>query len=199
MKEVEIRLAIESDVVQILEIYVPFIRNGVTSFELNVPTIDEFWQRIDKIHQESPWLVCCIDGQVAGYAYACGHRSREAYLRSRELSVYVSGEYRKRGIAKALYESVIDIIKHQGFTNVLAGIVIPNEKSIAFHTKMGFKQVGIYEKVGYKFGKFHSVAWYQLFIGNEQEVLPLKPLQEQMEEASTKSFLQQQANSINLN
>jgi len=93
---------------------------------------------------------------------------------------------------------VIELIKHQGFTNVLAGIVIPNEKSIAFHTKMGFKLVGTYEKVGYKFGKFHDVSWYQMFIGNEKEVLPLKSLQTVMQQTSTIDFLQNQANNINI-
>ena len=172
-----LRLAKPEDCAGILEIYGPFIKDTATSFESEIPTVEEFWERVQKVLEESPWLVCEWDGIIAGYAYASAHRSRAAYQWTRELSVYIHPDFRKKSIAQALYTATIEILKMQGYCNILAGITMPNEASLRFHQQFGFKTLGIYEKVGYKFGEWQDTHWLQLFIGDPEKSAPaLSPL-----------------------
>ena len=163
---INIRLAREEDSSAMLAIYAPYITDSTTSFELEVPSEKVFWQRVQKVLQQTPWLVCEWDGQLAGYAYAGAHRSREAYSWSTELSVYVHPGFRKRNIATVLYQAVVDIVRLQGYCNILAGITLPNPVSLAFHKNFGFSSIGVYRKVGYKFGAWRDTHWLQMFIGD---------------------------------
>jgi len=158
----KIRLAQRKDVPEMLDIYAPFILNTVTSFELNVPSEEEFWQRIVHKLEQYPWLVCEIDGKIAAYAYAGEHRARAAYQWNAELSVYVGEGYKKRGIASAMYRCLVEIVELQGYCNILAGISLPNPASVRFHEQFGFNLVGIYHKIGYKFGKWVDVGWWEM-------------------------------------
>lgn len=174
---ITLRLAKPEDCAGMLEIYEPFIKNSATSFESEVPGTEVFWERVRKVLRESPWMVCEWDGIIAGYAYASAHRSRAAYQWTRELSVYIHPDFRKKHIAQALYTAMIEVLKMQGYCNILAGITMPNEASLKFHQQFGFKPLGIYEKVGFKFGKWQDTHWLQLFIGDPQKGAPaLKPL-----------------------
>ncbi|MFT4759126.1 MAG: L-amino acid N-acyltransferase YncA [Paraglaciecola sp.] len=155
----KIRLAKRSDVAGMLAIYVPFILETSISFEMRVPSEDEFWGRVEKVLAKTPWLVCVINGEIAGYAYAGDHRERTAYQWNREFSAYISPKYHQRGIASAMYNSLIEIIQLQGYQNALSGITLPNDKSVGFYENFGFKSIGIYHNVGFKFGQWHSVGW----------------------------------------
>ncbi|MCF2150552.1 GNAT family N-acetyltransferase [Desmonostoc muscorum LEGE 12446] len=65
-----IRLADENDASKILEIYAPIVQETTISFELEPPSKTEFQNRIKSYQQQMPWLVCEINGELAGYAYA---------------------------------------------------------------------------------------------------------------------------------
>ena len=163
-----IRLPTPADVTAMLGIYTPFVLDSAVSFETEVPSAAVFWGRIQEVLDEAPWLVAEIEGTIAGYAYASKHRSRSAYRWTRELSVYVGENYRKRGIGKALYSILIRLLQQQGYTNVLAGIALPNDPSVRFHESMGFRPIGIYHRVGYKFGAYQDVGWWELSICEEE-------------------------------
>ena len=164
-----IRLATPADTQAMLDIYAPYIQSSTTSFEIEVPSLKEFQRRIDHVLKITPWLVSTINGTVAAYAYASSHRSRQAYQWSREVSVYVHDDFRKRGLATALYTTLVELLKTQGISNILAGIVLPNPVSISFHTHFGFQPVGIYHNVGYKMGQWCDVSWWELFVGKPNE------------------------------
>ena len=163
----KIQLAKKEDVNNMLQIYGPFILNTAVSFESTIPSEKEFWERIKKVLVEAPWLVCKSDNKVIAYAYASAHRSRAAYQWSRELSVYVHQDWRAKGIAKALYHSLIELLKLQGYRNTFIGITLPNIASVKFHEKMGYKAVGVYHKVGFKNGQYHDVGWWEMLINDE--------------------------------
>lgn len=169
---INIRLASQEDVEQMLAIYTPFVEDTTVSFETIVPNRKTFAERLEK---NSPWLVCTWDKEVAGYAYACPHRSRGAYEWSKELSVYVHPDFRRKGIASVLYRVIITILKEQGYCNVLAGITLPNPTSLSFHVSIGFQPVGIYRKVGYKFNAWQDVSWWQMFLQDPSKS-PLTPI-----------------------
>lgn len=170
-----IRLVQESDVEQMLAIYAPFIQETPTTFELEVPTIEQFQQRIHIILEHAPWLVCEIEGEILGYAYASQHRQRAAYQWSVESSVYVGDKFRRKGVGIALYTSLFQLLQLQGFYNVYAGITLPNLASVTLHENLGFSQIGIYDLVGYKLGKWHNVGWWQLSLQSERSI-PVSPL-----------------------
>ena len=69
-----------------------------------------------------------------------------------------------QGIGKQLYEVLLQKLSGIGLHGAYAGIALPNDASVNLHAALGFRKVGVYEEVGYKFDKYWSVAWYELRI-----------------------------------
>lgn len=157
----KIRFATRDDASQLLAIYAPFITDSAVSFELEVPSLEDFRKRMEAIQSFYPFLVYETDGKIAGYSYASKHHDRAAYLYSVNLSIYILSEYQRKGIGRKLYSCLFDILIKQGFYTAIAGITLPNEKSVGIHKAMGFQEVGVYRKVGYKFGNWRDVIYLQ--------------------------------------
>ncbi|GAB1539019.1 GNAT family N-acetyltransferase [Scytonema sp. NUACC21] len=154
-----------------LTIYAPIVRETTISFELEPPSEAEFQKRIASYQQQMPWLVCEVNSEVVAYTYASPYRTRMAYQWSVESSVYVSVNHRRKGIAKALYTKLFQLLQLQGFYNVVAAIALPNQPSVAVHEAVGFSPVGVFHRIGYKFGKWHDVGYWQLSLQSEQSFL----------------------------
>ncbi len=157
------------------------------SFETELPSINEFGLRITQILTNYPWLVAELEGNIIGYAYACKHRHRSAYLWSVETSVYIKHTFERKGIATGLYTALFEILKIQGYKTALAGITMPNEKSVEFHKSFGFSSIGVFDHIGYKANAWHSTSWWQRPISNYNDS-PKKPLI-MKEIAGTSQFL----------
>jgi phosphinothricin acetyltransferase len=156
-----IRLADVRDGTAVAAIYRPAVTDSATSFELEPPDGAEMGRRIERVSARTPWLVCEVAGEVVGYAYAGLHRERPAYQWSVEVSAYVRGDAHRTGVARALYTSLFAALVVQGFRNAYAGVTLPNAASVGLHTAVGFSPVGVYRGVGYKFGAWHDVAWFE--------------------------------------
>lgn len=156
-----IRQARHEDAKAMLAIYRPFIEHTVVSLETVVPSEVEFAQRVDERQRTHEWLVAELDGTVIGYAYGSKHRARGAYRTSCEVSAYVADAAQGRGVARLLYERLLERLAELGYCNALAGIAMPNDTSVAFHLAMGFTLVGVYHHVGFKHGAWRDVAWYE--------------------------------------
>lgn len=159
-----IRLATPQDAKGILAIYAPYISNSSFTFEADVPSEKDFAERINTYLENWPWLVCEIDGIIAGYAYGAKYRERIGYQWCVESSIYIHDDFMRKGIAKNLYNALIELLKLQDYRNVYAVINLPNDKSVKFHEDCGFKWFATYENVGYKLGKWKTVGWWQLII-----------------------------------
>ena len=170
-----LRLASPGDADGILAIYAPYIESTSFTFETEVPSTEEFAERIKTYLINWPWLVCERDGKIAGYAYATKHRERVAYQWCTESSIYIHDEFQNTGMGKALYTALLAILRTQGFNNVYAVINLPNDKSVAFHESLGFGYFATYENAGYKLGKWKNVGWWKLSI-NEYRNEPLAPI-----------------------
>src|SRR5688500_12472648 len=158
-----------SDASAVREIYAPFVSDSATSFELVPPDIAAMEQRIRELTVQYPWLVFEADGTVLGYAYASSHRTRWAYQWCVEVSVYVHERARRRGVARALYGALFDVLRRQGYVNAYAGITLPNPSSVGLHESLGFVPIGVYSRVGFKFGRWHDVAWLELRLTGDAE------------------------------
>lgn len=164
---VTIRQATSKDAAQILEIYSPFCGDSGVSFEVRPPTIEEMESRIDNTTKRYPWLVCERGGLILGYAYAGPYRQRAAYRWAVEVTVYVRDGSQRKGVGRALYTVLFCILRLQRFHKAYAGTTLPNPASVGLHKAMGFEPVGVYRGAGYKAGKWHDVAWWQLSLQPE--------------------------------
>jgi phosphinothricin acetyltransferase len=163
-----LRLATEADAGAVAAIYAPFCDASAVSFEYKAPTTDEMAARIRTVTEQHPWLVVEESGTVGGYAYAGPHHERAAYGWALNAAVYLGDGYRGRGIGRALYAALFDVLRMQGYFKVCAGITLPNPASVGLHTAMGFQLVGVYSGIGYKRGAWHDVAWYELALQAER-------------------------------
>ena len=156
-----IRLAEAGDGPALAEIYRPSVTDNATSFELHPPDGAEMARRAAQCMERTPWLVYESQGHVLGYAYGGTHRERAAYQWSVEVSAYVHGDAHRQGIGRALYASLFAALVFQGFRNAYAGVTLPNEVSVKLHLSVGFTPVGVYRGIGYKFGAWHDVGWFE--------------------------------------
>ena len=146
-----IRPAKLSDAPAIQAIYAPYVEKTAITFEYEVPSVQEFENRINKTLETYPYLV----------ADASTYYARTAYNWTTELSIYLHEDARGRGLGSQLYDALEKELKKRGFLRFLACIAVPNEASITMHEKRGYVQVAHFPKVGYKFGKWHDIVWMQ--------------------------------------
>ncbi len=175
-----IRFATPKDAKAILSIYAPYIEHSAVTFEYDVPTEEEFAARIAEITARYPWLVYEEDGEILGYAYGGPDHTRAAYQWTVEASVYVDEKAQGRGIGKALYEVLFDILKKQNFCVCYAIIIEENITSIKMHEKFGFYKIGYAKNSGYKLGAWHSVVTMEKplneFLVPPKPVIPITEL-----------------------
>ena len=156
-----VRAATEADAEAIAAIYAPYVLETPISFDEKPPSADEMRLRVASIQETYPFLVF-DDGQgVMGYAYGSMHRAKPAYRWSVETTVYTARHLHRRGIGRALYTSLLDILTRQGFHLALAGIVPPNDASVGLHQAMGFVYLGTFPEIGFKHGRLHDLGWWR--------------------------------------
>jgi L-amino acid N-acyltransferase YncA len=156
-----VRRATADDAPAIRAIYAPIVEATAISFEEVAPGVEEMGARIAAA---LTFLVAERDGAVLGYAYAGAHRARAAYRLSVDVTIYVDERARRSGVGARLYGELLPELKRQGFHAAFAGIALPNSGSVALHESVGFTPVGVYREVGFKFGRFHDVGWWQMVL-----------------------------------
>lgn len=149
------------DAEKLLTIYAPYIKETAITFETEVPSLKEFQERIQQIQEKFPYLVAEVDGEILGYAYAHTYYGRAAYDWTVEVSIYVDRSRQHAGIGSKLYDTLETELTKQNLINFLACISLPNEPSIRFHEKRGYKQVAHFHKIGFKLGQWHDIIWMQ--------------------------------------
>jgi phosphinothricin acetyltransferase len=154
-----IRIATDNDISAILNIYKPYIEGTAITFEYAVPSLAEFTNRFHSIVSQYPWLVCEIDGEIAGYAYGGPTFERTAFQWDAELSIYLDPRYHKRKIGTALYYCLFDLLSIQGYYNIYGVITSDNQISIELHKALGFTEFAVFKNTGYKLGKWYDVTW----------------------------------------
>ena len=167
-----IRSATTGDAKRLLEIYAYYVQNTAISFEYDVPSVEEFRNRIEKTLKQYPYLVLEEDGVIQGYAYAGAFVGRAAYSHCCEVTIYLDHCAKGRGYGRALYEALEQALKDRGVRNLYACIGDPiaedeflTRNSEQFHRHMGFSKVGTFHKCGCKFGRWYNMIWMEKTIG----------------------------------
>ncbi|MBB3219789.1 arsinothricin resistance N-acetyltransferase ArsN1 family B [Pseudoduganella umbonata] len=159
-----IREARPGDAAAIAAIYNPYIEDTTVSFEEVAVSAGDMGGRIAAVQDGAlPWLVLELpDGAIAGYAYATAWRVRHAYRFSVETSVYLARGSERQGHGTALYLALLERLRARGCHLAIAGIAQPNDASVALHEKLGYKKVAHFGEVGFKFGRWLDVGYWEL-------------------------------------
>jgi L-amino acid N-acyltransferase YncA len=169
-----IRPAQPRDLAVITAIYDDAVRHGTASFELDPPDEAEMARRYETLRAGGyPYLVAELEGDIVGYAYAGPYRARPAYRWSVEDSVYVAPQAQRRGIGGALLARLVAEAEAGGFRQMLAVIGdSANTGSVELHRVAGFRLVGTFENVGFKFGRWLDTVLMQRELGRGAAAAP---------------------------
>lgn len=169
-----------ADAEELVAIYAPYVSDMAVSFEYEVPSVEEFRDRIRDIGSKYPYIKAVDEnGEILGYAYAAVFKGRKAYDWSVETTVYIRTDRRKAGVGRALYERLEAELKEMGVLNMNACIAVPKGDdpyltmdSVLFHERMGFRSIGTFHDSGYKFNRWYDMVWMEKMIGEHLEVQP---------------------------
>lgn len=159
---VQIRAVERGDAQDIAAIYNFYIHNTVVTFEESPVSETQMQERINEtLDHDLPYLVAVDDQTVIGFAYASKWKGRCAYRFSVEVTVYLSPDAQARGTGTALYTRLFAELQQRNFHTAIGGISLPNPASIALHEKFGMHKVGHFREVGFKFGQWVDVGYWQ--------------------------------------
>jgi phosphinothricin acetyltransferase len=152
------------DAPAICAIYNHYIKNTVITFEEELLEPPEIKRRIAAVSAKYPWFVREENGEILGYAYANSYRDRSAYRYAAELSIYLKEDRLGEGIGSGLFERLLSELKETKLHALVSAITLPNDRSIALQKKFGFREIACFAEIGFKFGKWLDVAYWELVI-----------------------------------
>ena len=168
-----IRNVVADDAKDLLNKYKYYVTNTAITFEIDIPSLEEFQKRIENIIKKFPYICIELDNKIIGYAYSHEfNNGREAYRYSNEVTIYLDKDYKHKGYGKLLYNELESRLKKLGIINLYACIssTIKSDEyldnnSELFHNHLGYKKVGEFKKCGYKFNRWYDMIWMEKIIG----------------------------------
>lgn len=159
-----IRHGKQDDLPRLLTIYNHYIEHSHATFDTELQTLDQRREWFEGFSEKGPHQLFVVemgDG-IAGYASSRVFRARAAYDRSVETSIYLASERAGMGLGSALYAHLLEVLEEEETVHrAYGGVSIPNEASVALHQRFGFKRVATFSEVGFKFGRYWDVAWFE--------------------------------------
>jgi L-amino acid N-acyltransferase YncA len=158
MEDLRIEPLLEDDWPAVAEIYREGIATRQATFETEVPE----WNAWDEAHLPEHRLVARLGQEVVGWAALMPVSRRAVYAGVADLSVYVAAAARGRGVGRALLEALVDSARAGGLWTLQAGVFPENGASLALHRSLGFRQVGVRERIGRLDGEWRDVVLLEL-------------------------------------
>ena len=159
-----VRMANTQDAEAVVAIYNHYVVNTVVTFEEEPVLAGDMARRMEDVFASSlPWIVADDDGgRVVGYAYATKWKARAAYRFSVETTVYLADGNAHKGLGTRLYTELFRLLKERGIHAAIGGIALPNAGSVALHEKFGMRKVAHFSEVGFKFGRWVDVGYWEV-------------------------------------
>ncbi len=160
----EIRTARDGDLPALVRIYNHYVADTHITFDTEAFTLDSRRTWFDAFSDAGPnrLFVAEVGGQPAGFASSSRFNSRAGYDRSVETTIYLDPDFVGRGLGHRLYTHLLEAIQSEAVVHrAYGGIAHPNPSSIALHERLGFKLAATFHEVGFKFGKYWDVSWYE--------------------------------------
>jgi L-amino acid N-acyltransferase YncA len=156
-----IRAADESDLTGIAAIYGHEARTGISTFDTEPRSIDQWRERLESTAQGDHLMVATGEETILGYAHSSAYRPKPCYAGTRETSIYLTPEAQGQGLGRQMYDDLLGWLVADGIRTVVAAVALPNPASLALHRACGFEEVGVMREVGRKFDRRIDVLWLQ--------------------------------------
>ena len=164
MSDYALREATEADLGAILDIYNDAVLHSTATFDLEPRTWAE-QQRWFQEHRPPYAIFMAAAGDtIFGWGSLSRFRPRPGYRFTAEDSIYVRQDFRGRGIGASLLELLIEAASRGRFHSVMALIDGDNAVSVRLHERLGFRHVGTFREVGFKFGRWLDVVHMQRMV-----------------------------------
>ena len=160
----DIRHADSGDLNRLVEIYNYYVTETHITFDTEAFAVGARTQWFTQFSDTGPHrlLVAELGDEVVGYALSTRFKTRPAYSSSVETSVYLDPQHTGKGVGLELYATLLEQLQdHESVHRAYGGVALPNPGSVVLHEKLGFVRVGSYHEVGFKFGKYWDVDWFE--------------------------------------
>ncbi len=125
-------------------IFTEGIKTGNATFETEAPD----WDRFDAAKLPDHRFVAMDGDAVVGWTALSPYSSRHVYRGVAEVALYVTAAARGQGVGRALLQALIASTEADGVWTIQAGIFPENTASLALHESLGFRRVGVRERLG---------------------------------------------------
>lgn len=170
------RATLVQDLPEIQRILEREVREGVAHFGYEPPTVDQLQAEFEAAVDRFPWFSALDEhGVLIGFAKANVWKPREGYSRTAEIGVYAAVGQQGKGVGSALYEQLLPKLWAMGFHHLVAGIRLPNDPCVRLHEKYGFRKVAHFTQMGFKFGLWQDVGYWELLEPEAESQLPAAP------------------------
>ena len=161
MAEVSIRSALRADIPRLTEIYNHYVIHTPVTFDLEPYTVEKRMEWFGQFAATGRHrlLVAEENGILMGYAGSMRWRPKAAYDTTVETTIYTAQEAVGKGLGRKLYAALFEALARENVHRLVGGFTLPNAGSQKLHEHFGFRTVGVFSEVGYKFGKYWDVQW----------------------------------------
>jgi phosphinothricin acetyltransferase len=136
-------------------IYTQGIATGDATFDTEAPD----WEQWDAGHHEACRLVARdAHGDLVAWAALSPVQRKSAYRGVAEGSLYVREDARGTGVGRQLSRALIERSEAAGFWMLELWIFPENRASIALCESLGFRIVGVRERIGKRDGRWRDVV-----------------------------------------
>jgi phosphinothricin acetyltransferase len=159
--DIQVRLATEADLPAIRAIYNHYVLTSTCTFQIEPDTEADRLAWFQSRGPAHPVVVAETEKEVVGWGALSPWKSRCAYDRSVEASVYVQPDLHRRGIGRAILCDLIDRARAIGHHTIIGGACTEHTGSLALQQALGFEPIGCFREVGWKFGRWLDVLYMQ--------------------------------------
>lgn len=164
MPTLQIRSGNTNDLLPIIEIYNHYVEHSTATFDTQAVDASQRVSWIGDFSDSGPHrlLVAESNSRVLGYAYSARFKERPAYRSSVETTIYMHADTAGQGYGQRLYAELFAQLENEASVHRAYGVIaLPNPASVALHEQLGFRLVGTCHEVGFKFGKYWDVGWFE--------------------------------------